>query len=146
MAKIKWLTAGESHGKGIVGIIEGIPANLEIDKYLLQHELRRRQKGYGRGGRMQIESDAVEIISGIRFGKTIGSPITVFIENKDWQNWHDVMAVFAATGAFLSCFRGGAGLSQPDTLTLKTGARQRTTARRGNGPQRNRAPLDPRYF
>lgn len=94
MSGITWRTAGESHGKGLIGIIEGIPAGLTILEQAVQHEIRRRQKGYGRGARMQIEKDHAEFISGIRFGQTIGSPISVFIENKDWINWTEEMAMF----------------------------------------------------
>ena len=92
---IRFLTAGESHGKGLVGIIEGIPAGLELAAEYIDHQLHRRQQGYGRGGRMKIESDRAEIISGVRFGKTIGSPIGLLVWNKDWENWKDVMPVEA---------------------------------------------------
>lgn len=94
MSGITWKTAGESHGKGLIGIIEGIPSGLSISEDLIQRELARRQKGYGRGKRMDIEKDRAEIISGIRFGQTIGSPISVYIENKDWVNWSKEMAVW----------------------------------------------------
>ena len=90
---IRFLTAGESHGKGLTAILEGIPANLPLTKEDINAELRRRQTGYGRGGRMKIEKDSVEILSGIRFGKTIGSPISLFIKNRDWENWKEKMAV-----------------------------------------------------
>ena len=90
---LRFLTAGESHGKGLTAILEGIPANLEISEEYINRELRRRQGGYGRGGRMKIEKDRVEITSGVRFGKTLGSPITLWIENKDWENWEEKMAV-----------------------------------------------------
>jgi chorismate synthase len=90
---IRFLTAGESHGKGLVCIIEGIPANLELSSEYINRELERRQRGYGRGGRMKIEKDRVQILSGVRFGKTLGGPITLFIENKDWENWKEKMAV-----------------------------------------------------
>ena len=92
MAQLRILTAGESHGKGLIGIIEGMPANLPIDKDKIDKQLKRRQKGYGRGDRMKIESDKVEILSGLRFGKTLGSPIAVFIKNRDWENWKDRMS------------------------------------------------------
>src|SRR5215475_12411957 len=85
-------TAGESHGKGLVAIIEGLPAGLEIDAAFINHQLWRRQQGYGRGGRMKIERDEVEIISGVRHGKTIGSPIGLLIRNRDFENWQDVMS------------------------------------------------------
>ncbi len=90
---IRILTAGESHGQALVGIIEGIPAGLEISAEYINFHLKRRQMGYGRGGRMKIESDKVEIISGVRFGKTIGGPIALMIKNKDWENWKTKMSV-----------------------------------------------------
>lgn len=94
---IRFLTAGESHGKALTVIIEGFPSNLTIDSEYLNFHLKRRQAGYGRGQRMKIESDTAEIISGIRFKKTLGSPIALMIENKDWENWADVMS---PTGKF----------------------------------------------
>jgi chorismate synthase len=90
---IRFLTAGESHGRGLVCIIEGLPANLELSLEYINRELERRQRGYGRGGRMKIEKDKVQILSGVRFGKTLGGPIALFIENKDWENWKGKMAV-----------------------------------------------------
>ncbi len=96
MFKISFTTSGESHGKGLVGIIEGIPANLEISGAYINSHLSRRQKGYGRGGRMKIESDSVEILSGIRWGRTIGSPIALLIRNRDWINWEKGMSPDAA--------------------------------------------------
>jgi chorismate synthase len=94
---IRYFTAGESHGKSLVGIIEGMPAGVEISAEYINHQLWRRQQGYGRGGRMKIETDTVEILSGVRFGRTIGSPIALLIQNRDWRNWTDKMAV-AGTG------------------------------------------------
>jgi chorismate synthase len=88
---IRFLTAGESHGKGLIVILEGFPANLTISKKNIDLELARRQKGYGRGGRMLIEKDQVEILSGIRNGMTLGSPIALFIKNKDYANWEKIM-------------------------------------------------------
>ncbi len=93
MGQLRYLTAGESHGQGLVGIIEGIPAGLEIHEDDIFHQLQRRQLGYGRGGRMKIETDRARILSGVRFGKTLGSPIAMFIENKDWKNWQTKMSV-----------------------------------------------------
>jgi len=90
---IRFLTAGESHGKGLTAILEGIPANLPLSEEDVNRDLRRRQRGYGRGGRMQIEKDKVEILSGVRFGKTLGSPIALFIKNRDWENWEEKMAI-----------------------------------------------------
>ncbi len=88
---IRFLTAGESHGKGLTAIVEGFPSNLKIEASYIDAQLKRRQMGYGRGGRMKIETDKVEILSGVRFQKTLGSPISMFIENKDWENWSDEM-------------------------------------------------------
>jgi len=88
----KFTTAGESHGKALVAIIEGLPAGLEIDIKKINHELWRRQQGYGRGGRMKIETDTVEFLSGVRHGKTLGSPITLFIENRDFVHWTEIMS------------------------------------------------------
>jgi len=93
MHRIKYLTAGESHGQGLVGIIEGMPAGLALDEETIFAELQRRQLGYGRGGRMKIETDRARILSGVRFGLTLGSPIALFIENKDWKNWQTKMSV-----------------------------------------------------
>ena len=90
---IRYLTAGESHGQALVGIIEGVPAGVSITAEYINHQLWRRQQGYGRGGRMRIESDQVEILSGIRFGKTLGTPIALLIRNADWSNWTERMAV-----------------------------------------------------
>lgn len=89
---IRFTTAGESHGKGLVAILEGIPAGLPLVVDDVNHDLRRRMQGYGRGARMKIEADAVEFISGVRAGETLGSPIALHIANKDWDNWVDVMA------------------------------------------------------
>jgi chorismate synthase len=85
------MTSGESHGKALSAIIEGMPAGLQIDAETINNELSRRQKGYGRGDRMKIESDKAEILSGVRFGETIGSPISIQIKNKDFENWKDIM-------------------------------------------------------
>jgi len=93
LEKLRYLTSGESHGEALVCIVEGIPSNLSISGNDINKDLARRQKGYGRGERMKIESDIARILSGVRLGKTIGSPITVLIENKDWQNWQDIMSV-----------------------------------------------------
>ena len=89
---MKYLTSGETHGKCLNAIIEGLPANFEIEENFINEELKKRQIGYGRGGRMQIENDSVKIKSGIRFGKTLGSPICLEIKNKDFENWQNVMA------------------------------------------------------
>ncbi|MDR3609821.1 MAG: chorismate synthase [Ignavibacteriaceae bacterium] len=88
---IRFLTAGESHGKALTIIVDGFPSNLKIVKDYINAHLKRRQAGYGRGLRMKIESDTVEILSGVRFGKTIGSPISFLIKNSDWENWTERM-------------------------------------------------------
>lgn len=93
MSYFRFLTAGESHGKCLTAIIEGIPAGINISIDYINNELKRRQSGYGRGDRMKIESDTTEITSGIRFGKTLGSPITLVIQNKDFENWQKIMSV-----------------------------------------------------
>ncbi|MCS7053931.1 MAG: chorismate synthase [Ignavibacterium sp.] len=90
---IRFLTAGESHGKSLCTIVEGFPSNLKLSSEYINHQLKRRQLGYGRGTRMKIESDEVEILSGIRYGKTLGSPIAMLIKNNDWNNWLDVMKI-----------------------------------------------------
>src|SRR5437763_5241091 len=86
-------TAGESHGRALVAIVEGLPAGLAVDVEQINRELERRQWGYGRGGRMKIERDRAEIQSGVRHGLTLGSPVALLIENKDWATWSDVMSV-----------------------------------------------------
>jgi chorismate synthase len=86
-------TAGESHGKSLVAIVEGLPAGVPVDIEKINHELWRRQQGYGRGARQKIETDSVDILSGVRHGKTLGSPIALLIENKDWRNWTEIMSV-----------------------------------------------------
>lgn len=85
-------TAGESHGRALVATIEGLPAGLAIDQDFINHELWRRQQGYGRGGRMKIETDTVQILTGVRRGETLGSPVAIMVENKDFKNWQEVMA------------------------------------------------------
>jgi len=91
----RFTTAGESHGRALVAIVEGLPAGLPIDIDEINHELWRRQQGYGRGGRMKIEQDQIEILSGVRHGLSLGSPLALTIENKDWANWNEVMATEA---------------------------------------------------
>ena len=91
----KFTTAGESHGKALVTIVEGLPAGLSIDIDAVNFELWRRQQGYGRGGRMKIEKDEVQVLSGIRHGKTLGSPIALMIENRDFVHWQEIMSTEA---------------------------------------------------
>ena len=91
---MQYMTAGESHGPQLTAIVDGVPAGLRISEESINADLARRQSGYGRGGRQLIEKDQVRIVSGVRFGRTIGSPITLVVENRDWANWTDRMAVF----------------------------------------------------
>jgi chorismate synthase len=90
---LRYFTAGESHGEALVAFISGVPAGLKIEQSFLDRELWRRQQGYGRGGRMKIERDAAHILSGVRHGFTIGSPISIQLENKDWKNWQESLPV-----------------------------------------------------
>ena len=89
---LRFLTGGESHGPAVTVIVEGLPAGLAVDRAAIDSDLRRRQGGHGRGGRMKIESDAVEVVSGVRHGRTIGSPVTLVVRNRDFENWRDVMS------------------------------------------------------
>src|ERR1700730_9055180 len=90
---LRLLTAGESHGPELGGVLEGVPAGFVIDLAEINRDLARRQKGYGRGGRMAIEKDEVRVVSGIRFGRTMGSPVTLIVENRDFKNWEKQMSV-----------------------------------------------------
>lgn len=95
---MRFVTAGESHGKGLSVLIDGLPAGIVIDEAVIANDLWRRQQGYGRGGRMKIEKDHAEILSGVRFGKTTGAPISLWIENRDFKNWETVMATEGVYG------------------------------------------------
>jgi len=137
---LRFLTSGESHGKGLIGIIEGMPAGISVNEEYVNRELQRRQKGYGRGGRMAVESDTIEIFSGVRNGRTIGSPIGFLIRNKDYQNWRDVMAVGECDRAGDKEVRrprpghadlpGGIKYNQPDMRNILERASARETAAR----------------
>lgn len=94
---LRYLTAGESHGPALVAVVDGVPAGLSLEAKDINVELGRRQWGFGRGGRMKIEEDAVEILGGVRLGKTMGSPVSLLIRNRDWQNWQRIMAVEPGT-------------------------------------------------
>jgi chorismate synthase len=98
MPTLRFLTAGESHGRGLVAIIEGIPAGLPITADQVDHDLGRRMQGYGRGARMKIEQDRIEWLSGVRAGETLGSPIAMLIRNRDWANWEEIMAAEGTPG------------------------------------------------
>ena len=104
----RFLTAGESHGQCLATIIEGLPSGIKIDINKINTDLARRQQGYCRGGRMKIETDKADILSGVRFGETIGDPITIRINNKDWSNWEERMSVFGnVAGAKVTAARPG---------------------------------------
>jgi len=90
---LRYFTAGESHGEALVAFLSGLPAGLKVDQAFLDRELWRRQQGYGRGGRMKIERDTAHILSGVRHGMTIGSPISIQLENRDWKNWQEALPV-----------------------------------------------------
>src|SRR5689334_11040639 len=90
---LRFSTAGESHGEALVALLSGLPAGVPVDNAFIDRELWRRQQGYGRGGRMKIERDTAHILSGVRHGKTIGSPISMLIANRDWQNWEESLPV-----------------------------------------------------
>src|SRR5258708_12155628 len=92
MSRLRWMTAGESHGPRLTAMAEGIPAGLPLLAEDVDVDLARRQRGYGRGGRMKIETDRVEIVSGVRGGETLGSPLTMSITNRDYANWVDRMS------------------------------------------------------
>lgn len=96
---LRYFTAGESHGETLVAFLSGMPAGLNIDQTFIDRELWRRQQGFGRGGRMKIESDKAHFVSGVRQGKTIGSPIAVLLENKDWKNWQEALPIEAGDPA-----------------------------------------------
>jgi chorismate synthase len=89
---LRFLTAGESHGPALTVVVEGLPAGVPVERERIDAELRRRQGGYGRGGRMQIEQDAVEVLSGVRHGRTLGSPVALLVRNRDHESWKDVMS------------------------------------------------------
>ena len=93
MAMLRYFTAGESHGEALVAFLSGLPAGLAVDQAFIDRELWRRQQGYGRGGRMKIERDTARILSGVRHGLTIGSPVSLLLENKDWENWQESLPV-----------------------------------------------------
>src|SRR5713101_4783240 len=96
---LRFETAGESHGECLVATLTGLPAGVPVSIEAVNHELWRRQQGYGRGGRMKIETDCAEIVAGVRHSKTIGSPVAIIIRNKDWQNWTEALPVEDSEGA-----------------------------------------------
>src|ERR1700757_5309832 len=96
---LRYFTAGESHGEALIAFLSGVPAGLKIDQPFLDRELWRRQQGYGRGGRMRIETDTAPILSGVRHGRTIGAPVAMQIANRDWKNWEEILPVGAGDPA-----------------------------------------------
>jgi chorismate synthase len=98
MSSFRFTTAGESHGPGLVAIVEGVPAGLELDREALDRDMARRQLGHGRGGRMKIEADSVEVRAGVRHGRTLGSPIALLVANRDYANWEDRMNPWPVPG------------------------------------------------
>jgi chorismate synthase len=96
---LRYMTAGESHGKGLIIIIDGVPSGLKFDVSCINPVLAERQKGYGRGGRQKIETDSADIISGVRFGRTTGAPVSVMIKNRDFENWKKILSVSEISGA-----------------------------------------------
>src|SRR3954454_24452042 len=98
MTTFRFTTAGESHGPGLVAIVEGLPAGLRLDREALDRDMARRQLGHGRGGRMKIETDTVEVRSGVRHGRTLGSPIALLVANRDYANWEERMSPWPVEG------------------------------------------------
>ena len=98
MGRLRYLTAGESHGRALVAILEGLPAGLPVSLAAIEHELARRRAGYGRGPRMKVEKDALEVVAGVRGGLTLGSPVAITIANSEWEKWSHVMAVEGEVG------------------------------------------------
>src|ERR1051326_8459460 len=96
---LRFTTAGESHGRALVAIVEGLPAGLPVDQELIDNELRRRQLGYGRGGRMKIESDQADVLNGTRHGRTLGAPVSFLIKNKESPNRNESMTAEPRDGA-----------------------------------------------
>jgi chorismate synthase len=90
--RFRFLTAGESHGEALTAVIDGVPAGLALTESDINGDLARRQRGYGRGGRMKIEQDQAHISAGVRWGLTLGSPITLTVRNRDWENWQQTMS------------------------------------------------------
>src|SRR5437667_7662234 len=97
--RLRLATAGESHGPGVVAVLDGLPHGLRVAREAIDRDLARRQGGYGRGGRMKIERDAVEVLSGLRGGVTLGSPLAMLVRNRDFDNWREVMDPFAPSSA-----------------------------------------------
>ena len=111
--KLRYITSGESHGRALVCTIDGIPSNLTVSEADIGKDLARRQKGHGRGGRMKIETDSAQILSGVRHGRTLGSPIALLIENKDWANWEAIMNPDSKYARRAATLEKGAPVTRP---------------------------------
>lgn len=118
LGKLRYLTAGESHGQALTCIIDGVPSNLALSADDINKDLARRQKGFGRGGRMKIETDRAQILSGVRHGKTLGSPISLLIENKDWTNWEIIMNPEPAGAIQKSALHNQSPIPDPRSLPV----------------------------
>ena len=127
---LRFFTAGESHGPELVAVIEGAPAGFDIDSGRINNDLARRQKGYGRGGRMVIERDEVRIVSGIRFGRTMGSPVTFIVANRDFKNWEKRMSARSRRP------RRGEGRDPAASRPCRSGRRAQVQPRRYPGHPR----------
>src|SRR5207245_4379286 len=135
---LRYLNGGESHGKGLMAFLEGVPAGMSLTAEDINRDLARRQKGYGRGGRMRIELDRVEFLSGVRKGVTLGTPITLHVANRDWENWKEIMAPEPGppvTEKVVTCPRpghadllGAIQYNHRDIRNLREKARARETA------------------
>src|SRR6478736_6702317 len=123
---LRFETAGESHGECLVATLQGLPAGIPISLEAVNRDLWRRQQGYGRGGRMKIETDRAEIVAGVRHSHTIGSPVAILIRNKDWQNWTETLPVEDIDAAAArSCRSGGVHQVQFSRRPVHFGTRQR---------------------
>ena len=146
MATLRFTTAGESHGPGLVAVVEGLPAGLELTPEDIDRDLARRQLGHGRGGRMKIESDRAIVWGGIRHGRTLGSPVAMLIENRDYANWEERMNPWPWTRTIdeVHLPRPGhadlAACSSTATATSATCSSARAPARRRRGSPPGRWP------
>ncbi len=132
MTRLNFLTAGESHGQALTCIIDGLPSNLALSPEDINKDLARRQKGFGRGGRMKIETDRVQILSGVRHGKTLGSPVSLLIENKDWANWQEIMSPEPLRALHQWALRNQSPLPNPRTPAKPTQSLPVTRPRPGH--------------
>ena len=143
MGRLRFLTAGESHGQALGVIVEGVPAGLALTADALAIDLRRRQRGYGRGARQAIEQDRAEIVSGVRHGTTLGSPILLSVANRDWENWTGVMQVEPLTDTtaaeLLAAAEEGNKRATPVTRVRPGHCSLSSGSRSGRSPRRSAA-------